>query len=77
MFDIDHARFEEGRAAYARGDTLRNMLGVIGAIYRMSDTQQNWREGENASRSLVLGFSEALLADIRKIAGGVRGGTKA
>lgn len=58
---IDSAQFDQGVAAYARGATLR---GLVEQAARLEATQP---DNEDAIPSLLIGFGEGLLADIRKI----------
>ena len=67
MAKIDSAQFDEGQAAYARGATLR---GLVEATERLETTQP---DNEDVIPSLLIGFGEGLLADIRAISESIRG----
>lgn len=89
MFEVDHAKFEEGRAAYARGASVQGLAEAVEREWQKQETAYAEgkaylgagnafdRQYEIASKSLMLGFVDGLVSDIRKIAGGVKGGLRA
>ncbi len=78
MFEVDHENFEAGRAAYARGASV---LGLMEAVERKhaacESDHEHWQEHERDGKSLMLGFLDGVIGDIRKIAGSLRGGLRA
>jgi len=74
MFDIDGAKFDEGRHAYERGVSVRDIAAAVEREHKAAnEDQENWRDRERAAHSLVLGYIEGVVGDIRKIANGGRG----
>jgi hypothetical protein len=61
MTEIDSEQFKEGLTAYERGATVR---GLIEATERLEKEQP---DNTNAPPSLIAGFLEGLLADIRRL----------
>jgi hypothetical protein len=78
MFDVDQAKFDEGRRAYAAGTSVRDVVAVIEREHAAADAdQKGWREHKRAADSFVLGFVEGLVGDIRRIAGNTPRGVRA
>lgn len=84
MFDVNPEKFAEGRELYQRGVSLQGLIGRIVAHRREFEDRErtgserpDYQAGEAAEQSLTLGFADAVIEDIRKIAGGVRGGLRA
>lgn len=81
MFEVDPHKFNEGRAAYARGASVLGLMEAVErhhaafeAAERNGRTPGTWRNNEKEAKSLMLGFIDGVIEDIRKIAGGTRGG---
>jgi hypothetical protein len=82
MFEVDHGKFEEGRAAYARGASVLGLMEAVEREHKAYEARdaENWQDHEKAGKSLMLGFMDGVIGDIRKIAGAlgtVRRGTTA
>lgn len=86
MFDVNPEKFAEGRELYQRGVSLMGLIGRVIADRKAFEERErelrdggrpDYRAAEHAEQSLTLGFADAVLDDIRKIAGGVRGGLRA
>jgi hypothetical protein len=77
MFNINQEKFAEGRAHYERGASIAALSQVLAhEEERPLDENQNervdWAAREMASKSIILGFAEGLVADIRRIAANTR-----
>lgn len=78
MFDLNRAKYEEGRHAYTHGVTVLAIAEAVEHEHKAAGEQNaDWRTHQNAAQSLMLGFVEGVVADIRKIAGSARGGMRA
>lgn len=80
MMTVNDAKYNEGRARYQRGDSLRSIVESViqmhAAMEADPETQRNWREKEAEAHSLFLGFAEGAFGDLRAAARG-RGGVRA
>ena len=86
MFEVNAEKFEEGRAAYARGASVKGLAEAVERHHQAFERREremppgerpDYHAEEVAGKSLILGFVDGLVSDIRKIVGGVRGGLRA
>lgn len=73
------ARHSQGLAAYRAGLTIRELVGTADEIDRMHDdpnlTNEQHEEIAASGPSLIAGFADGLIEDIRTIAAARRGQT--
>lgn len=77
---LDHDAFNRGVHAYATGLRLIDVVIKSFADMDRANLQENsldHRAIEAESKCFVLGFASGVIEDIRKIAGGSRGGQRA
>ncbi len=74
---IIDARHKQGLAAYRSGLSLRELIGVFEEIDEMHNHERLTNEQhdaiDNAGPSLVAGFADGLIEDIRLLASARRG----
>lgn len=80
MFEINQDSYNQGRAAYDVGKSLLFVMARMKEIHdepppdSSPDSHDDWRTREAKSNSFQMGFADGALADLRKVAGGSRGG---
>lgn len=86
---VDNAKYDEGRQRYTRGDTIRSLIESVEQMRAESENRErnmavdapplphdHWRKAQDAASSLMLGFADAALGDLRRALSG-RGGLRA
>lgn len=86
---VDDAKYEEGRQRYARGESIRSMFELIERLRAEHDARErdmavdapplprdHWRKAQDEASSLMLGFADGALGDLRRALSG-RGGLRA
>jgi hypothetical protein len=75
---ISHARHAQGLAAYRSGQSIRELIGIMVEFDMMHArpdlTNEQHEEIEAAGPSLIAGYADGLIEDIRFLAGQRRGG---
>lgn len=73
------ARYEQGLSTYRSGGTLRELMRTAGEIEAMHEqpdlSNEQHEEIANGAPSLITGFADGLIEDIRHIASSRRGQT--
>lgn len=78
MPSIIQSRYDQGLAAYRAGHGIRHVVEVLDEIERTARSAQEDPGPEynhDAGPSVIAGFADGLIADIRTIAGQRRGQT--
>lgn len=71
MYMIDDVHFKQGLSLYMHGATIRAIAETVMELHKRAEAQgADWRAEEAAAKSLMLGFLEGLVDDIRKISRG-------